>query len=615
MNQTLKISIVRGGCRFATPLYLGASYVLSFEGQRADEAATVLFVKPTSKTPEKTTGIEGLAQSVTDAGTGAITLALNKTVLVDWFTDNRACDVDACVDAHCYVFNSAGEVIADSPVTIEYRPVDFVVDETGFSQYTQLLTRIVALEENRTLDVGRIAQNEADIAALEEEDDDIRADMAEAIADACNTTLGQARTYADMLRSMVSKMMYVRDASASDDAGVDLFRKIEVRTKVVGSSTELVLSLSSDLVALDGGDPDSNKYVYNDRNNTFSGTGGITNTFNSIVVLNGVTTLTATPSTSDNSKKVVNSEWVCNKLDAWLAISHTWTAKQTFSAGVDGDVTGGVSVPAAKTLAVSGSETHGGTEAHTGTETHSGEETHSGTESHSGNEAHTGEVAIIGDNNLIRKVSQDSDSDGVEIATNLILAKDVNGKAVASLSVNRSPVSNASNIGLGVIKRISGVEHQMSIGISIQADGTKSAFLTSDVPSFALRDTTVATMSAIYNVLSRSRRVATIAPNSGSWTKVASLIPGATYGVCVRALSYAYDQTLSAYANNNNSGAADAGCTWTGTIGAYHAFDAHLFNVQANSAGEAYVYAECSPYPPPSYPFLRTVTFDLWLVG
>lgn len=400
MNQCLKISIARGGCRFATPLYLGSSYVLSFEGVRSDEAKKVLFVKPRSQNPDDTDGIVGLAESF--VGEDGITLSLNKSALVEWFKSNRACDVDSYVDAHCYVFNEDGDVLADSPVSIEYKPIDFVIDHTEFSKYSALLGRVVALEEKRISDKAQIDANVEGIAELEYLNEEMREQTARDIAESSKNTLISAKAYADMLRQMVAKIEYIRDAEAST-AELDKYRKVEVGTKIVDGKQEIVLHISENLYTLEGGSPDNNRYVYNDTSNTFGGE-GTANTFDTVVVLNGVTTLTVTPSSDDNSKKVVNSEWVNAKIatswnehkDAFLNTDNTWGGNQTFSNGIVGDVTGNVNgnITGDVTGNVEGDLTGSVKVAEYGILNVAGAETHSGYETHSGNEMHTGEVEL-----------------------------------------------------------------------------------------------------------------------------------------------------------------------------------------------------------------------------
>lgn len=397
MNQRLKISIARGGCRFATPLYLGSSYVLSFEGVRSEEAKKVLFVKPRSNNPDDIDGIVGLAESF--VGTEGIMLSLDKNALVEWFKSNRACDVDSYVDAHCYVFNEKGDVLADSPVSIEYKPIDFVIDPTEFSKYSSLLGRIVALEEKRIEDKAKIDANKDDIEELEENNNKIREQTARDIAESAKNTLIASKAYADLLRQAVAKIEYIRDVGASTEE-LDKYRKVEVATKIVDGKQEIVLHISKELYTLEGEEANENRYVYNDTSNTFGGD-GTTNIFNTAVVLNGITTLTITPPNDDNSKNVVNSEWVNAKIDAswnenknaFIAAANTWIGKQTFKGGivgdltgdvvgdvdgdvtgnVEGDVTGSVTVPKENTLTVSGNETHSGDETHSGSEVHTGE--------------------------------------------------------------------------------------------------------------------------------------------------------------------------------------------------------------------------------------------------
>lgn len=380
MNQTLKISIARGGCRFASPLYLGSRYVISFSGERSEEAKKVLFVKPRSQNPDDTDGIVGLAESF--VGTDGITLSLDKNALVEWFKSNRACDVDSYVDAHCYVFNENGDVLADSPVSIEYKPIDFVIDNTEFSRYSALIGRIVALEEKRISDKAKIDANEAGISELAEANEEMREQTARDIAESAKNTLIASKAYADLLRQMVAKFEYIRDAEASTE-DLDRYRKVEARTKVVDGKQEIVLSISEELYTLEGGEADANRYVYNDTSNTFGGD-GTTNTFNTMVVLNGITSLTITPSADDDSKKVVNTEWVNAKIVASLIahreVPNTWADVQTFLNGivadvtgdvvgnvngnvigdVKGDLTGSVSVPEGKILDVAGESTFSG---------------------------------------------------------------------------------------------------------------------------------------------------------------------------------------------------------------------------------------------------------------
>lgn len=181
MEQVLKISIARGGCRFATPLYLGAKYVLTFDGERADEAKSVLFVKPRSDDASKSDTMSALAQSEYDSTVSGISLNLNKQVLLDWFEDCGACDVDGYVDAHCYVFDADGAILADADVAIEWKPIQFVVDETAIQEWSDLDDRLVTVEE-------KTAEHSSSIADLQ--------DKADALAAADKANLQEAKDYA-----------------------------------------------------------------------------------------------------------------------------------------------------------------------------------------------------------------------------------------------------------------------------------------------------------------------------------------------------------------------------------------------------------------------------------
>ena len=181
MEQVLKISIARGGCRFATPLYLGAKYVLTFDGERADEAKSVLFVKPRSDDASKSDTMSALAQSEYDSTVSGISLNLNKQVLLDWFEDCGACDVDGCVDAHCYVFDADGAILADADVAIEWKPIQFAADETAIQEWSDLDDRLVAVEE-------KTAEHSSSIADLQYK--------ADALAAADKANLQEAKDYA-----------------------------------------------------------------------------------------------------------------------------------------------------------------------------------------------------------------------------------------------------------------------------------------------------------------------------------------------------------------------------------------------------------------------------------
>lgn len=211
MNQCLKISIARGGCRFATPLYLGSSYVLSFEGTRSDEAKKVILTKPCSQNPDDTDGIVVLAQSVNEQD--KITLFLNRNVLVEWFKSNRACDVESTVDAHCYVFNEQGDVIADSPVTIEYSPTLFVIDYEDYP-----LAREVLLQATSARDEA-VSAKDSVISAKSD------AEKAKQIAEKAKTDAEMSSTAAK--ESAETSSVASKDAITAKNAAQDAQRAAE----------------------------------------------------------------------------------------------------------------------------------------------------------------------------------------------------------------------------------------------------------------------------------------------------------------------------------------------------------------------------------------------------
>lgn len=388
MKQTLKISIARGGCRFATPLYLGGCYELSFAGERADEADCVLFTKPRSRTPNKEVGIDALAISVRELPNENPVLNLNKQVLLDWFKDCGCCEVDATVDAHCYVFNASGEVIADSDVCIEYMPVDFVIDTEGFAKWDELRIRIVALEEQ-----AREAQAKFDAQVAKNEllDKTDAQNLIAAANDATrksNDTLDAAKSYADAIMNMVAKIQYVKcDAESTEEKQV--YHRVLITKNAHGEHT---LAINETPVSIEGGDPETTRYVYTDTNQQISGNKTFTGNTN-----------VKTASVDSNDTTAASTAWVGAKLlveftsflNRLLSTNNTWTAKQIFSGGlkgnlagdvtgnVTGDVTGNLTGDVkgnvdATTLDVTGEETHGGAETHEGTETHAGAEVHNG---------------------------------------------------------------------------------------------------------------------------------------------------------------------------------------------------------------------------------------------
>ena len=192
MNQCLKISIARGGCRFATPLYLGSTYVLTFDGDRSDEADRVIFVKPRSQDSADVDGIVVLAESaVVDDET---TLPLNRNVLVEWFKSNMACDVESYVDAHCYVFNEQGDVIADSPVAIKYSPESFVIDTDDYPLAREVLLQATSAKDQAITarDSAISAKNSAISAKSDAEAASLQAESSKAVAEGASTAAQEA---------------------------------------------------------------------------------------------------------------------------------------------------------------------------------------------------------------------------------------------------------------------------------------------------------------------------------------------------------------------------------------------------------------------------------------
>lgn len=386
MNQTLKISIARGGCRFATPLYLGGSYELSFAGERADEADCVLFTKPRSRNPNKEVGIDALAISVRELPNENPVLNLNKQVLLDWFKDCGCCEVDATVDAHCYVFNASGEVIADSDVCIEYMPVDFVIDTEGFAKWDELRIRIVALEEQAREAQAKFEAQTAKNASLDATDAQNLIAAANDATRKANETLDAAKAYADAIMNMVAKMQYVKcDAESTTEKQV--YHRVVITKNAQGAHT---LAIDETPVSIEGGDPETTRYVYTDTNQQISGNKTFTGD-----------TKVKTAAADSNDTNAANTAWVNAKLLAeftsflneLLSTENTWTAKQTFSGGIEGDLTGDVTgnVTGDLTGDVTGNVTgdvEGNVDATTldvaGVETHAGAETHDGAEVHNG---------------------------------------------------------------------------------------------------------------------------------------------------------------------------------------------------------------------------------------
>ena len=387
MKQTLKISIARGGCRFATPLYLGCSYELLFAGERADEADCVLLTKPRSRTPNKDVGIDALAISVRELGNENPVLNLNKQVLLDWFKDCGCCEVDATVDAHCYVFNASGEVIADSDVYMEYTPVDFAIDTEGFAKWDELRIRIVALEEQAREAQVKFDAQVAKNASLDETDAQNLITAANDATQKANETLDAAKAYADAIMNTVAKIQYVKcDAESTTEKHV--YHRVIITKNAHGAHT---LAIDENPVSIEGGDPETTRYVYTDINQQISG--------------NKTFTKVNTASSDSNDTTAANTAWVNSKLlteftsflKKIVSTENEWTAKQTFSGGIKGNLIGNVAGDVngnvtgdvngnvnATTLYVDGKEEHGGAETHDGTEIHKGAESHSGTEIHDG---------------------------------------------------------------------------------------------------------------------------------------------------------------------------------------------------------------------------------------
>lgn len=261
MNQTLKISIVRGACRFATPLYLGGKYDITFSGERSDEAKTILFTKCKSKNPNETDGIEALAVSTTSEE-GNVSMNLNKQVLVDFFKKSGECDVDGSVDVHAYIFDENGVVLADSDVSIEFKPLDFVIDAEEINRYGILLARIVAVEDRATELETKDVVHEATLAQLAKVDEDNKAELNAEILRKAEEVLSDAKTWASKLSIMIARMSYIRCAQHSSDEK-DLYHKVDV---IINEHGECVLRVDQTPVQFDGSAADGDvKFLYSDE--------------------------------------------------------------------------------------------------------------------------------------------------------------------------------------------------------------------------------------------------------------------------------------------------------------------------------------------------------------
>lgn len=241
MNQTLKISIARGGCRFASPLYLGSSYIISFEGARSDEASRILLIKPRSLNPENVDGFVVLAESFTGSG-GTIKLDLNRNVLVKYFESNKALDVDSYVDAHCYVFNEQGDIIADSPVSIEYSPTQFIVDYKDYPSAEEILSQATAAKEQAIS-----AKDSAEEAKLRAENAKTTAEGARDEAQNARTEAQEAKTDAERAsntaeESAEASSMARAEAIEAKDAARDAQRIAEENATLVETALGRVVA-------------------------------------------------------------------------------------------------------------------------------------------------------------------------------------------------------------------------------------------------------------------------------------------------------------------------------------------------------------------------------------
>ena len=396
MKQTLRISIARGGCRFATPLYLGGDYTLSFEGDRSDEAVTLLFVKPKSNNATKTDAMSALAQSTKDETSGVITLKLNKQALLNWFIDCGECDVDGYVDAHCYVFDAEGVILADSDVTIEYKPIQFAIDSKGFDDWSDFDARITAVEEqakNHDSSIDKI-----NIVIKDLESADIK-NLAEAKSDATekvDNALQEAKTYADNIKTQLARMQYVKCDEESTET-TEVYHHVFLTKNEDG---EHVITVDETPCSIEGTDPTTTKYVYIDTKQTITGQ----KTFQGALTIdgsNGGSISVPTKETDDNSTAAASTAFVQARLEKFdqaftrwwgeqLLGNIEWQGQHTFDSqikangGVKGDLTGNVTATKVDTVNLKATDVDTDTLNVTGAETHSGAEMHSGAETHSG---------------------------------------------------------------------------------------------------------------------------------------------------------------------------------------------------------------------------------------
>ncbi len=321
MEQVLKISIARGGCRFATPLYLGARYVLTFDGERANEARALLVTRP-----QKDMDGDLLAVAQSEEAGGAVTLALDRQALVDWFETCRATDVDETVDVHVYVFDADGVVLADSDATVEYRPIDFVVSDRGFEQWSDHERRIGALEDSDTEQNAMLANHEDEIASLHRQDKvDLETSAADASAKAAAALL-DAKAYADSIKKSLAQMQYVRCEAESTEQK-QVYHKVSITKNALGQP---VLSVDPTPSNIEGGNPETSRYVYVDTKQEITGA----KTFKGAVDL-GDEASAKTQTEADESDKVATTGWVAR---LWkkvlLAAENVWSGKNSFTGGV-----------------------------------------------------------------------------------------------------------------------------------------------------------------------------------------------------------------------------------------------------------------------------------------
>lgn len=355
MDQTLKVSISRGGCRFATPLYLGSKYVLSFDGDRADEAAVVLFVKPTSGDATKSDEMSALAKSETDSETGAVSLNLNKKALLDWFEDCGECDVDGSVDAHCYVFDADGTAIADAGVTVEWKPVQFAVDETEIAQWKSLDERVSSVEAGLSVAEDSVSSIQSSVAALAE-------------ADAAN--LKEAKDYANemdaenmaVLRGEITEMKgSVTSVQMVHEEGASTTGKTYHKVTAVKEDGVWTLGVKQEPEEFSSGTQGALAVL--DANQTFTGTNAFTGEGKGVSVMSGASLTvgstgsatfagsakflgsTQVPKAADDSDDTTaaSTSWVRTAFSslfsaawnaakaAFLSAYNTWSGKQTFA--------------------------------------------------------------------------------------------------------------------------------------------------------------------------------------------------------------------------------------------------------------------------------------------